>query len=132
MRVDQSIELFVAINFLAIGLSHFLHPKSWVDFFTFLHSKNTTGNIINALIALAMGSVILSFHLIWKWPKVWITLYGISQVLKGFIYLIKPSIGMSSIARVKIERANKFRWTGLLMFLFSLSIFYNFISNNII
>ncbi len=130
MSVTQSIELFVAINLLVIGLSHFLQPKIWVDFFVFLHSKNTTGNIINALIALGMGSIILSFHFVWQWPKILITLYGLSQVLKGIIYLLKPSIGIANIGKVTIEKSDKFKWTGLLMSVFSLSIFFQIISFN--
>jgi hypothetical protein len=132
MSTIVSIELFVAINLFIIGLSHVLQPKMWIDFFTFLHSKNNVGNIVNALIALGMGSIILAFHFIWQWPKILITLYGVSQVLKGLIYLIKPSIGITSIGKVTIERMDKFKWSGIVMSIFALSIFYNIISGQII
>lgn len=127
MTTAQSIELFTAINIGVIGLSHFLQPKIWVDFFVFLHAKKNVGNIVNALIALAMGSLILSFHFIWTWPKVLITAYGLSQLLKGLVYLIQPAIGLASIGKVTMEEANKFRWVGLVMVIFSLVIIYGLI-----
>ena len=127
MSVIQSIELFTAINLFVIGLSHFLQPNIWVDFFIYLHAKKNVGNIVNALISLGMGSIILSFHFIWYWPKILITLYGILQVTKGMVYLIFPSIGIASISKVNHEKAVKFKWVGMIMFLLSLVIIYDLI-----
>lgn len=123
----QSIQIFVAINLFIVGLSHFILPKTWVDFFEFLHSKNNVGNIINALIALGMGSIILAFHFIWKGFEVLITLYGLSQVIKGLVYLIFPSIGIKNIGKVTPEKASIFKWSGLIMALISTTIFINLI-----
>lgn len=123
----QSIQIFVAINLFIVGLSHFIRPKIWVDFFEFLHSKNNVGNIINALIALGMGSIILAFHFIWKGFEVLITLYGLSQVIKGLVYLIFPSIGIRNIGKVTPEKASAFKWSGLIMALISTTIFINLI-----
>lgn len=123
----QSIQVFVAINLFVVGLSHFIRPKIWVDFFEFLHSKNNVGNIINALIALAMGSIILAFHFIWKGVEVLITLYGLSQVIKGLVYLIFPSIGIKNIGKVTQKKASAFKWSGLIMALISATIFINLI-----
>lgn len=128
MSTIQSIELFTALNLCIVGLSHYLQPKIWVEFFVFLHSKNHIGNIFNALLALGVGSLILSFHFIWTWPGILITIYGLAQVLKGLIYLLKPSIGIASMGKVSMEKANKFRWVGLVMFLLSLVILYGLIS----
>ena len=129
MTVTQSIELFTAINLGIVGLSHFLQPKIWVDYFIFLHSKKHIGNIVNALTALGIGSFILSFHFIWYWPKVLITAYGLSQVLKGLIYLLKPSIGIASIGKVTMEKSIKMKWAGLAMFILSLVIIYGLITD---
>lgn len=123
----QSIQIFVAINLFIVGLSHFIRPKIWVDFFEFLHSKNNVGNIINALIALGMGSIILAFHFIWKGFEVLITLYGLSQVIKGLVYLIFPSIGIKNIGKVTPEKVSTFKWSGLIMALISTTIFINLI-----
>ena len=101
-----------------IGLSHFLQPKIWIEFFEFLHRKGNVGNIFNGLMALAMGTIILAFHFVWEWPIILVTLYGLSQFLKGLIYLIFPSVGLKSIGKVS-SSSQKFKWVGLIMFVCS-------------
>ena len=128
MSTIQSIQFFVALNLLTIGLSHFLQPKIWEEFFNFLYKKGNIGNIFNALIALGMGSFILSFHFVWKWPMVLVTLYGVAQLLKGFVYLILPSIGLSSIRQVE-GKAHKFKWVGLVMIILSILLFVKLFNN---
>jgi len=128
MDIIDSVELFTAINFFIIGLSHLLQPKIWVEFFTFLHAKKHFGNILNALIALSMGSLVLSFHFLWQWPKVLITVYGLIQVTKGLIYLLIPSIGIASIGKVTMDKAYKFRWAGGVLFLISIAIIYGLLN----
>ena len=129
MTVIQSIQFFVFLNLFTIGLSHFFQPKIWIDFFQFLYKKGNIGNIINALIALAMGSIILSFHFIWKWPHIIITLYGTSQLLKGLLYLTIPKIGLKSLSKVD-SNSQKFRWAGLIMSLLSFLILFQLINEN--
>ena len=123
MTITESIELFTAINVAIIGLSHLIRPKIWVEFFIFLHAKKHVGNIFNAMISLGMGSFILSFHFIWRWPTILISSYGLLQVIKGFTYLVFPALGIASISKVNIENANKFRVVGAIMVIFSLWIF---------
>ena len=115
----ESIQFFVALNILTIGLSHFFQPKIWGDFFQYLHQKGNVGNILNALIALGAGSFIVAFHFVWKWPMILVTLYGVAQLFKGFLYLMIPSIGLKNIGKVD-EKAGKFRWVGLVMTLLGL------------
>ncbi len=122
MTPVQSIQLFVAVNFLAIGSSHLIRPTIWIEFFQYLAKKGNVGNIFNALLALAMGSIIISFHLIWKWPTILVTLYGLSQLLKGFIYLIFPRIGLKSIRNVN-SGSKKFRRVGFIMCMLSILLF---------
>jgi uncharacterized protein YjeT (DUF2065 family) len=74
-----------------------------------------------------MGSLILSFHFVWHWPKVIVTVFGLMQVLKGLIYLLKPSIGVSAMEEVTMEKANRFRWAGLASFILSVIIMYGLI-----
>jgi len=115
----QSIQFFVALNLLTIGLSHFLQPKIWEDFFNFLHKKGNVGNIFNALIALGMGTFIVAFHFVWEGPMILVTLYGVAQLGKGFLYLMIPSIGLKSIEQVR-GKSEKFKWVGLVMFALSI------------
>ena len=127
MTIHQSIEFFTAMNLAIVGLSHFLQPKIWVDFFLFLHSKGHVGNIFNALIAVGMGTFILAFHFVWDFPRVLITVYGLLQIIKGLLYLTVPSIGLKSIGKVTVKGALKFRWVGLVMFLLSIGIVYGLV-----
>ncbi len=117
MSILQSIQFFTALNLFVIGLSHFVQPKIWIDFFQFLHKKGNVGNIFNAMLAIGMGTIILSFHFVWTWPMIIVTLYGLAQFLKGLVYLTIPSIGLKSIGKVD-HNAQKFRWAGLLMCIF--------------
>ena len=41
MTTQDSIELFLAINLFAVGLSHFIQPKMWTEFFLMLSEKKT-------------------------------------------------------------------------------------------
>ena len=69
------------------------------------------------MLALGMGTIILSFHFVWTWPMLIVTLYGLAQLLKGLIYLIFPSVGLKSIGKVNYK-THKFKWAGLLMCVF--------------
>ena len=121
MSTLQSIQFFTALNLLVIGLSHFVQPKIWIEFFEFLHKKGNVGNIFNAMLAIGMGTIILSFHYVWTWPMILVTLYGLSQFLKGLIYLTIPSVGIRSIGKVN-QSSQKFRWAGLIMCIFCTSL----------
>lgn len=107
-----------------MGLSHLLQPKIWIQFFQFLHRKGQVGNIFNAMLSVGMGSLILAFHWIWSWPTVLVTLYGLVLLLKGFIFLIFPSLGLRSIGSVN-EKTWKFRWVGLVMCILALLLAYH-------
>lgn len=119
MTIIQSIQIFVALNLFVVGLSHFLQPKIWIEFFEFLHQKGNVGNIFNALLALGMGSFIISFHFIWTWPMILVTIYGLAQLTKGLIYLSIPQVGLSSIGKVD-DKSKKFKWVGLIMCILSI------------
>ena len=128
MNLLQSIEFFTAINLAIIGLSHFLQPKIWEDFFVFLHSKGNVGNIFNALIAVGMGSFILAFHFVWDFPRILVTLYGLLQLVKGLLYLTVPSIGLKSIGKVRDKGVEKFKVVGLVMILLAGGIIYGLVA----
>ena len=52
-----------------------------------------------------------------------VTLYGLAQLTKGFIYLSIPSLGLNSIARVN-EKSKKLKWVGLIMCLLSITLIF--------
>ncbi len=128
MSTIQSIQLFVIINLAIIGLSHFFQAKLWIRFFQFLASKGIVGNTFNAMLALGLGSFIVSFHQVRSWPMILVTIYGILQLLKGTIYLLVPSIGIRSIENVD-ENEKKFKWVGIVMFLVALLLAYYFFTD---
>lgn len=128
MDIIHSIQFFVTINVFIIGLSHFAQPGIWIEFFEYLHSKGNVGNILNAMLSLGMGSIILSFHFIWAWPMILVTLYGLLLTLKGLAYLTIPSIGLKSIGSIN-QSSKKFRWVGLAMIILSLMLGYSLISS---
>lgn len=119
MSISQAVELLVAINLLVTGLSHLLQPKIWIEFFEFLHKKGNTGNLFNGMLSLGFGSFIVSFHFIWNWPEVLVTIYGLLLTIKGLIYLCFPKMGIKSIGKINSESGNKFRIAGVIMIVFA-------------
>lgn len=124
MTLEKSIELFTVINLSVVGLSHFLQPANWVRFFQTLSAKEQAGNIFNALLALTFGSFVFCFHIVWQWPAMLVTVYGLAQIIKGFIYLLFPLYGLGSIKKVVPGMEGKFKWVGLIMFLLAAATFY--------
>lgn len=128
MSTLQSIQFFTALNLFVIGSSHFLQPKIWIEFFEFLYKKGNVGNIFNAMLSIGMGTIILSFHFVWTWPMILVTIYGLAQLLKGLIYLTIPTIGLKSIGKVN-HKTQKFKWVGLLMCIFGILLVIRLISD---
>ena len=60
--LEQAVEVFAAIHFLIMGLSHVLRPREWARFFADLRGRGTTGALLNGMLSLGMGSVIAAFH----------------------------------------------------------------------
>ena len=104
----RAIEMFAALNFLVIGLSHLLQPRAWVEFFAWLRSKGHTGVFLNGMLSLLFGSIIVSFHNVWTGLATVLTVIGWAQVAKGLVSLVAPRLGMRSLERVSADRAREF------------------------
>ncbi len=124
MSIIQSIQFLVCLNLFILGLSHFIRVNIWIDFFEYLSGIGNAGNIINALLALGMGSLILSFHFIWTWPIMLVTIYGLLLIIKAFLYFIFPSIGLRSVKNIN-NKSKKLRWVGFVMCILSIELFYS-------
>ena len=124
LSIHESIQLFFVINILVMGVSHLVRPKIWIKFFEYLSSKGEVGNIFNAMLSLAMGSIIVSFHLVWQWPMIIVTIYGFLSLLKGSLFLIIPGIGLKSISSVN-EQGWKFQVVGVIMCVIAIFVCYN-------
>ncbi len=110
--MERSVELLVAILFGAIGLSHLLQPKAWVDFFVILRGKGQAGMFVDAFLNLPLGALIVVFHNVWSGIPVILTLVGWGLLLKGLIRFCAPRLALRIVARVSVERAREFQIAG--------------------
>ena len=117
--MEHSIQVFAAIGFLVIGLSHLIRPLAWVGFFQALAARGTTGAFLEGLLTLSFGSLIVAFHNVWQGPAVVLTLIGWAQVLKGAGRLVFPEVAVRIYARVTVDRAWQFRVAGAAAILLS-------------
>jgi hypothetical protein len=111
--VEKAIELYAAVNFLVIGLSHALQPRAWVEFFVWLRSKGHVGVFANGFLSLAFGSIVVAFHNVWSGLPTVLTVIGWAQVAKGLLSFVAPALAMRSLQRVSAERAWEFVVAGV-------------------
>ena len=111
--MEESVRLFAAIHFFAIGLSHVFQHRTWAEFFLLLRSKGRAGNFVNAFITLGFGSIVVSFHNVWTGRATILTIVGWAQVLKATLYFLFPAYGMKGLARVSPEKAHHFIYAGV-------------------
>lgn len=111
--MERATEIFAAVQFLVIGLSHLAQPRAWVDFFVWLRSKGHAGVFANGFLSLWFGSFIVAFHNVWEGLPAVVTVLGWAQVVKGLVSFVLPQVAMRGLARVSPERAWEFRVGGV-------------------
>ena len=119
MVSEQAIQLFAAIGFLVIGLSHLAQPSAWVAFFQALAARGTTGVFLEGFLLLNFGAIVVAFHNVWHGPAIVLTLVGWAQVLKGFGRFVAPQFGLRVMQRASPERAWHFQVGGAFALLLS-------------
>lgn len=112
-RMEQAVEIFAVIHLGIIGLSHILAPKAWIDFFVQLRERGHAGVFVVAFMSLFIGSIIAAFYNVWSGHGLVLTLVGWTQVLKGTLYLLFPSLGMRSLRHVDPEKPYYFVVAGV-------------------
>ena len=117
--MEQAIQLFAAIGFLVIGLSHIAQPKAWVAFFQALGARGTTGVFLEGFLLLNFGAIVVAFHNVWHGPAIVLTLVGWAQVLKGLGRFVAPQLALRVMQRVSPERAWHFQAGGAFALLLS-------------
>jgi uncharacterized protein YjeT (DUF2065 family) len=117
--MEQATEVFAAISFLVIGLSHLIKPKAWVAFYQALAARGVSGVFLEGFLILNFGAIIVAFHNVWHGPATVLTVIGWAQVLKGAGRFLAPQVGLRVIQRVNEERAWHFRVGGVLALLLS-------------
>jgi hypothetical protein len=113
VSAQQSVEFFVAIQSLVIGLSHIMQPRAWVDFFIWLRGKGHAGVFANGFLGLWFGSLIVAFHPIWSGPEIVVTLLGWAQILKAALAFVLPSVSIRGLDRVSVDRSQEFVAAGV-------------------
>lgn len=113
--MQRSIEIYAAISFLVIGLSHVAQPRAWAEFFVWLRSKGAAGSFVNGFLSLSFGSLIVGFHNVWTGIPAVLTVIGWGQILKSAIAFILPQVGLKRMGRVTIENAWIFVFPGVLL-----------------
>ena len=117
--MEQATQLFAAISFLVIGLSHLLQSKGWVAFYQALAARGTPGAFLEGFLLLNFGAFIAAFHNVWDGPELVLTLIGWSQVLKGAGRFVAPQVGLRAMQRLTLERAWYFQLGGVFALLLS-------------
>ena len=111
--MEEAIQLFAAIGFLVIGLSHLIQPRAWVAFFQSLAARGAPGAFMEGFLLLTFGSFIVAFHNVWRGPEVVLTLIGWSQVLKGIVRFVAPEVALGVMRRATPETAWRFQAGGV-------------------
>lgn len=108
----RAVEIYAAVHFAVIGLSHVLQPQVWVQFFLLLRAQGHVGVFLNGFMSLIFGAVIVGFHNIWSDAGVVLTLVGWAQIVKALISFCAPALATRSLDRVSPERAWEFQVAG--------------------
>ena len=111
--MERTVEFFVAIQLVVIGLSHALRPGAWVAFFEHVRELGTTGVLMIGLWALAFGGVVVSAFPVGSGLTVLLAVLGWANVAKGVVYLVAPGAGLAALDRVKPERQRSFVVVGV-------------------
>ena len=113
--LQRAVEIFAILHLLAIGLSHVLAPRAWVDVFALLHRQGKPGAFAVAFMSLWFGSIVAAFHDVWSGIPAILTLIGWAQVVKGLVYFAFPGFGLRRIAMVTPQRTSWFAWGGFVL-----------------
>lgn len=117
--MERAVEIFAAVNFFVIGLSHALQPRAWVDFFIWLRGKGHSGVFVNGFLSLSFGSLIVAFHNVWSGLPTILTVIGWAQIVKALVAFVRPQWSMRSLQRVSPERASEFVVGGIVFLVLS-------------
>lgn len=117
--MEQATQVFAAIFFLVIGLSHLSRPKSWVAFYQALAARGNQGVFLEGFLLLGLGAIIVAFHNVWHGPALLLTLIGWAQVLKALVRFLAPQAALRMLRGVTPERSWFFQVGGVVALLIS-------------
>ena len=117
--MEKATEVFAAVSFLVIGLSHLGQSRAWVTFFQDLAARGAPGAFFEGFLLLNFGAIIVAFHNVWEGPALVLTLIGWAQVLKGAVRFLAPALALRTMARASPERAWHFQVGGVFSLILS-------------
>ncbi len=108
------MEAGLAIPLILLGVSHIVRPQMWVDFFAELAVRGNPGVLWRTFsLELWPAVLIVSFHQVWTWPGVIITVYGHLLMVKVAISVIFPTVGLMSLRQAEARGRQAFIPAGL-------------------
>ena len=122
--MEQAIQVFVAVNFFVIGLSHLFQRSLWVEYFAKLHSLGRLGPLAEGFLYLNFGALIVSIHNVWTVPEVVLTLIGWAHVSKALVRFVAPAAVLRMSQRMGTERAWQIQIAGGLLLALSAFLMY--------
>jgi hypothetical protein len=125
--VERGVEIFAALTYFTLGLSHIVQPGAWAELFLLLKSQGKAGVFLDGFINLLLGAIIVSFHNVWHGLAMVVTIIGWGQFIKGLRIMVLPQIHLNQIERrISLERAWIFRPAGAM--LVALSVLFGYIA----
>jgi hypothetical protein len=115
--MEQAIQVFAAVSFLVIGISHLAQSRAWVAFYQALAARGTVGAFLEGFVIQNFGAIIVAFHNVWSGPATVLTVIGWAHVLKGAGRFVAPRIGLRVMQRITEERAWQFQAGGVISLL---------------
>jgi len=113
--MEDRIAIVMVILLTALGISHILQPRAWVDFFVRLREQGKPGILMVGILHLQPAILIVAFHNRWSGLPLILTLIGWGWLIKGSLYLMFPRVGLMSIGRVSIQRSHEFVIGGVVL-----------------
>jgi hypothetical protein len=102
--VERGVEIFAALMYLALGLSHIVQPRAWAEFFLLLKGQGKAGVFVDGFINLLLGAIIVSFHNVWHGLVMVVTIIGWGHAIKGLRIMV-PSDPLEPNRTADLARA---------------------------
>jgi hypothetical protein len=94
----RSVEWFLLVTSVVVGLSHIFYTAAWGEVFASLHRAGRGGAFANGALSLVPGAAVVAGHPVWSGPAAVLTAFGWLLVAKGAICLLAPDRALASMA----------------------------------
>jgi uncharacterized protein YjeT (DUF2065 family) len=123
MPSQRAIEIFALLNFVIVGISLVYQPLAWAKYFAWMRRNGEGGAVIYGLFCVLWGSLIVSFHREWNGLLVVLPVFGVLQLLEGFVFLVAPEIGLRMMSSFNEANLGLFRLLGIIALVLAAIIF---------